>query len=487
MPPPGATPRAMRSRVVISALLVTALTQGAWAKAPAKAKPEAAPSLKYQAFELPNGLRVLVHEDHATPQVAVVTWFRVGSKDERPGRTGFAHLFEHIMFKGSAHVPDGKLDVLLEGAGGWSNAFTSSDMTVYQNVAQSNFLGMTLWLDADRLAGLTDTLDQAKLDNQRDVVRNERRQSYENAPYGMAELLNLEQLWPKDFGYHWSTIGYHEDLVAASTDDVKQFFDNFYVPNNATMVIAGDVTPKAARALVTKYFGWIPRGPEPARPSYPEPAPITKEIRISDTDQVQVPRVFITFRGPVSFSADEPALDLAADVLAAGKSSRLYERLVYRERLAQDVEAGFSGEELGGNFQVVATCKPGVAPAKLIAAITEELATLGKTPPAADELSRAQNAHEAAFLRGLEPVMSRAIQLAQYAVQAGDANYLGKDLARYRAVTPEAVSAVVSKWLAPTARVVLTISPEPKPVKKPPAKKPVAKPVVKPTPVKGGK
>jgi len=442
-----------------------------------------------ERYQLDNGLEVILHPDPAVPLVAVDLWYHVGSGDETPGKSGYAHLFEHMMFQGSANTgEDVHFSTLRKIGASTVNGTTNTDRTNYFEVVPAHQLETALRLESDRMGYLLPVLTQKSLDNQRDVVRNERRQSYENAPYGMAELLNLEQLWPKDFGYHWSTIGYHEDLVAASTADVKQFFDNFYVPNNATMVIAGDVTPKAARALVTKYFGWIPRGPEPARPSYPEPAPLSKEIRISDTDQVQVPRVFITFRGPVAFSADEPALDLAADVLAAGKSSRLYERLVYRERLAQDVEAGFSGEELGGNFQIVATCKPGVAPAKLIAAITEELATLGRTPPAADELARAQNAHEAAFLRGLEPVMSRAIQLAQYAVQAGDASYLGKDLARYRAVTPAAVSAVVSKWLTPTARVVLTISPEPKPVvKKPVVKKPVAKPVVKPTPVKGGK
>src|SRR3954464_610753 len=252
------------------------------------------PKIAFQKFELANGLKVYVVEDHQAPTVYEVLWFKVGSKDEVANRTGFAHLFEHLMFKGSAHIPDGAMDKLLEGGGGWSNAFTSSDMTVYQNVAASNFLEDMLWIESDRVAGLLDTFDQAKLDNQRDVVLNERRQSYENRPYGMASLLIAEALWPKDHGYHWSTIGYPTDLKAAQVKDVAQFFRTYYVPNNATMVIAGDVDFAATKKLVEKYFSWIPKAAEPARPQYKAPAPITKEIVLKTTDDVQVPRVYLT-------------------------------------------------------------------------------------------------------------------------------------------------------------------------------------------------
>src|SRR5262245_28507216 len=269
------------------------------------------PKIAFHRFELANGLKVYVVEDHQAPTIYEVLWFDVGSKDEVANRTGFAHLFEHLMFKGSAHLPDGLMDKLLEAAGGWSNAFTSSDMTVYQNVAASNFLETVLWIEADRLAGLTDTLDKPKLDNQRDVVLNERRQSYENQPYGMSELLIQEALWPKDHGYHWSTIGYPADLKAAALGDVAAFFKKYYVPNNATMVLAGDVKPDDARRLVEKYLAWIPRAPRPARPQYRTPAPITKEIVLSSTDDVQVPRVYLSWRGPSSYSKDEPALALA--------------------------------------------------------------------------------------------------------------------------------------------------------------------------------
>jgi zinc protease len=423
----------------------------------------AEPKIAFQKFELANGLKVYVVEDHRAPMVYEVLWFDVGSKDEVANRTGFAHLFEHLMFKGSAHVEDGVIDRLLEAAGGSSNAFTSSDMTVYQNVAASNFLETVLWLEADRLAGLTDTLDQAKLDNQRDVVLNERRQSYENQPYGLAPVLLAEALWPKGHGYHWTTIGYPDDLKAAALGDVAAFFKKYYVPNNATMVIAGDVKFDDVKKLVEKYFGWIPRAPKPVRPHYKTPAPITKEIVLATTDDVRVPRVHLAWRGPASFTKDEPALDIASTILGDGKSSRLYKRLVYDEKIAQDVRASFGGEMLGGSFEIVATAKPGVDPQQLVKEITEEVAKLAKAVPAASELERAQNLYEASFLNALEPTLRRAIQLASYDVQAKDPSYLAKDLARYRAVTTAQVRDAVARYLKPGARVVLTINPGKKP------------------------
>jgi zinc protease len=322
-----------------------------------------------------------------------------------------------------------------------------------------------LWIDADRLAGLLDTFDKPKLDNQRDVVLNERRQSYENQPYGMSELHIQEALWPKDHGYHWSTIGYPADLNAASVTDVADFFKKYYVPNNATMVIAGDVKLDEVKKLVKKYFGWIPKGATPARPKYKAPAPITKEIVVDTTDDVQVPRVYLSWRGPAHFTREQPALDMASEILAGGKSSRLYKRLVYDEKIAQDVAAFFNAETLGGEFRIVATAKPGTDPQRLITEISEEVAKLAAAPPDAKELERAQNSHEASFLNGLEPTLQRAIQLAEYDVFAKDPDYFAKDLARYRAVKPAQIKAAVGKYLKPTARVVLTIRPGKKVVK----------------------
>jgi zinc protease len=426
----------------------------------------AEPKIEFQKFQLDNGLDVYVIEDHKAPTVYEVLWFRVGSKDEVANRTGFAHLFEHLMFKGSTHLPDGLMDRLLEAAGGWSNAFTSSDMTVYQNVAASNFLEQMLWMESDRLVGLLDTFDQAKLDNQRDVVLNERRQSYENRPYGMASLLLQQNLWPKDHGYHWSTIGHVSDLKAAAVPDVAAFFKKYYVPNNATLVIAGDVKLDDVKRLVTKYFAWIPKAPEPARPQYKAPPPIAKEIVVDTTDDVQVPRVYLAWRGPAAFTADEPALDTLAAILGDGKSSRIYKRLVYDEKIAQDVRASFDGETLAGTFEIVATAKPGVDPKRLIKEISEEIEKLATTAPDPKEVERAINSREAAFLNSLESTLGRAILLARYDVLANDPEYFAKDLARRRTVTAPHVKAAAATYLRSTARVTLTIRPGKKPQEK---------------------
>ncbi|MBK7540073.1 MAG: insulinase family protein [Myxococcales bacterium] len=418
------------------------------------------PRIDYRSFTLANGLRVHVIEDDRTPMVHEVLWVKVGSKDEQAKRTGFAHLFEHLMFKGSAHIPDGKLDLLLEAAGGWSNAFTSSDMTVYQNVAAANFLEQVLWIEADRLAGLLDTFDVSKLDNQREVVLNERRQSYENQPYGMAELLLQAQLWPKGHGYHWPTIGYPEDLRAATVADVASFFRTYYVPQNATMVIAGAVRFDEVKRLVEKYFAWMPRGAAPVRPRHATPAPLTSAVELTATDDVQVPRVYLTWRGPAAYSPDEPALDLALAILGEGKTSRLYKRLVYDGKLAQDVSAELAPEELAGTVRIEVTAKPGVDPARLVREVSEEISRLATSPPDAAALERAQATYESGFLSALESALQRAITLAEYDVLAKDPDYFPKDLARYRAVTAPMVQAAVARYLQPSARVVLTIAPK---------------------------
>ena len=404
---------------------------------------------------LPNGLVVFTIVDHRAPQAAVVTWYRVGSAEDHAGKTGLAHLFEHLMFKGSPHAADGVLDKLVEEQGGWTNAETEEDRTLYMDLATAAFLPRALWLEADRMAGLPEALDEAKLDNQRDVVLNERRETHENQPYGMAGILIGEALWPKDHPYHAPVIGYPDDLRAITVDEARAFFAAYYAPSNALMVVAGDVDPEAVRKTVTQDFGWIPRGPKPRRPVPPEPPPIAEPIRVTAEDAVQVPRIYSTWRGVRAYSSDEPALELVAAMLAGGKSSRLYRRLVVDERLAQDVFAGNQSGELGGEVQIVATAKPGVDPAKILAAVDEELGRVGE--PA--ELERAKNVREAAFLAGLASLTARAELLLRYAVLAGDPDFLDKDLARFRAVTPEEVKRAVARYLAPRARVILTIQP----------------------------
>ncbi|MDX2086440.1 MAG: pitrilysin family protein, partial [Kofleriaceae bacterium] len=415
---------------------------------------------------LPNGLVLIIHEDRTVPVVTTNVWYHVGSGDEKLGRTGFAHLFEHLMFMGSKNAPYPQFDRLLEAAGANNNGSTNGDRTNYYESGPASSLPLMLWLEADRLGWMLETMDAPKVDLQRDVVKNERRQSYENQPYGMAELLIQEALWPKDHGYHWSTIGYPADLKAANVTDVASFFRTYYVPNNATMVIAGDVKFADVKRLVEKYFTFIPKASEPARPQYKTPAPITKEVVLTTTDDVQVPRVYLNWRGPAAFTPEEPALDALALILGDGKSSRLYKRMVYDEKIAQGVGASFQGEQLAGMFQIVATAKPGVDPKRLTAVLNEEIAKIAATPPTDAELERAKNSQEAGFLNGLEPTLQRAIQLASYDVQAKDPDYFAKDLARRRAVTAQQVQAAAAKYLKQSARVTLTINPGKKPQEK---------------------
>jgi zinc protease len=415
--------------------------------------------LAHESMVLGNGMRVFLIPDHRHPTVAIAAWYRVGSGDEARGRSGLAHLFEHLMFKGSPHVPDGVIDKMFEEAGGLTNAYTDDDATVYEDLSSASFLPRALWLEADRIAGLADALDKAKLDNQRDVVLNERRQSYENRPYGMAELLIEEALWPEGHPYHISTIGKPEDLRAATVDDAKAFFRRWYAPSNLTMVIIGDIDPAPTKALVEKYLGWIPSPPAPARPRPPAPpAPIAQEIDLHAVDDVQVPRVYLTWRTPPTRHKDEPALDLLGIILAGDKSSRLYQSLVVEGRLAQDVHAGNASKDVAGELQIVATAKPGVDAEKLIQKIDAELLSLQQNGPHADEVIRAKNRWETRLFEGLESPLGRAELLASYDVH-GDPDFLDKDLARYRAVTAADIQASAQRYLKANARVVLIISP----------------------------
>jgi zinc protease len=364
------------------------------------------------------------------------------------------------MFKGSPNVPEGMIDNLIEDAGGWSNAATAQDSTVYEDLASPAFLERALWIEGDRISRLADALDQTKLDNQRDVVLNEKRESIENRPYGMAEILIPEALWPEGHPYHAPIIGYTPDLNAATVADAQAFFRSYYSPSNAVMAIAGDFDPATARALVEKYLAWIPAAKTPPRrPVVATPKPITQEIDLATTDDVSATRVYITWRAPKTMDKDEAVLDTAAEILGSGKSSRLYKKLVMEQRIAQEVYAANEAQQLAGEFQIVATVKPGVEPEKVIRAIDAELAELAKNGPSAEELEKVKNSREASFFQLLAEPMSRARQLLSYDIESGDPDYMDKDLARYRAVTDADVRRAVTRWLGDHCRVVLTISP----------------------------
>ena len=420
------------------------------------------PPLVHERYTLDNGLTVILHEDRSTPMVAVNVWYHVGSGDERPGRTGFAHLFEHVMFMGSQHVPERAFDQWLEAAGANNNGSTSQDRTNYFEWMPSNALPLALWLEADRMGWLLPTMDQAKLDVQRDVVKNERRQRVDNVPYGRAFETMLAAVFPASHPYSWSTIGSMTDLSAASLDDVTQFFRTYYAPNNATLTIAGDFNRDSVKVWVQRYFGEIPRGPAmPARPSVGE-VTIPKDTFLVLEDKVQLPRVYYAWPSVKAFHADDASLDLLAYVLAGDKNSRLYKRLVYEMQVAQDVNAFQMSGRLDGMFSVTVTPKPGQSPARMAQLVNEEIRKLSAQRVTDRELARAQNTYRAQFLDRLTSVNGKADQLNFYNYYAGTPDYVRQDAARYDAVTAADIQRAARDYLG-KSKVVLTVVPEGKP------------------------
>ena len=443
----------------LGAATLGAATFAAAALAPAPAGAQQVPDIAFEEYTLPNGLTVILHEDHSVPLVAVDVWYHVGSGSEQPGRTGFAHLFEHIMFMGSEHVPVGAFDQWLEAAGANNNGSTNTDRTNYYEWMPSNALPLALWLEADRMGWLLPTMDQAKLDLQRDVVKNERRQNYDNVPYGRAFETISAALYPPSHPYHWPTIGSMADLSAASLEDVTSFFRTYYAPNNATLVVAGDFRPDSARAWIERFFGAIPRGPAvpPAAPL--PPVTVARDTFLVLEDRVQLPRVYDSWPTVRAFHPDDAALDVLAWILAADKTSRLYRALVYDRQLAQDVNAGQRSGRLAGMFMITATPKPGVAPDSVAAIVRAQLRRLAEQGVDARELERAKHSIRAGFLDGIASVLGKADQLAYYDYFVGTPGYAQEDAARYDAVTAADVQRVAREYLM-KPRVVLTVVPQ---------------------------
>ena len=420
---------------------------------------QAVPKIKFEKYTLPNGLEVILHEDHSTPIVSVNTWYKVGSGDEKAGRTGFAHLFEHIMFMGSQNVPVGEFDKQLEAAGADNNGSTTEDRTNYYENLPSNALPLALWLDADRMGFLLPTMDQAKLDLQREVVKNERRERVDNVPYGRGDEMILAALYPKGHPYSWSVIGSMEDLSAASLEDVKNFFRTYYAPNNATLTIAGDFNPAEAKRLVARYFSGIPRGP--AMPPRPNVAPVTlaKDTFLVLEDRVQLPRAFYDWPTVKIFDKDDAALDVLAAVLASGKNSRLYKRLVFDMQVAQQVFASQQSSKLAGRFEIDVTPKPGQSLAAIDKIVQEELQKVMSEPITDRELERVKNSYRASFLNRLSGVLGKSEILNSYNYMAGNPDYVQQDAARYEKVTRADVQRVANQYLG-KHKVVLTVVPE---------------------------
>jgi zinc protease len=449
----------------LTTILARGATVGAFgiallcAAAGGPAAAQVVPAIPYEKYTLGNGLEVILAPDHSTPVVAVNTWYHVGSADEQPGRTGFAHLFEHIMFMGSEHVPVGKFDSWLEAAGANNNGSTTQDRTNYYEWLPSNALPLALWLDGDRMGYLLPTMDQAKVDLQRDVVKNERRQGVDNVPYGRANETILAALFPEGHPYHHSVIGSMTDLSAASLDDVKHFFDTYYAPNNATLVIAGDFVTDSAKSWVERYFGRIPRNtqppPRPDVPSFEIPADTFMVLE----DRVQLPRVYQSWHTVKAFADDDAALDVLAFVLADGKNSRLYKRLVYDMQVAQDARAFQNSMRLDGYFQIVVTPKPGEAPSRMASLVREEIQRVVSDGIEPRELERARNSILAGQIDRLASVLGKSDRLNYYNYFVGTPDYTRQDAERFRNVTAADVRRVARIYLnAPS--VVLTVVPE---------------------------
>ncbi len=440
---------------VLAAIMVTTI---AFSPALVSAQPATAPlRVPVSVDTLPNGLTLIVHEDHSVPTVATNVWFHVGSADEKPGRTGFAHLFEHLMFMGSQHAPYPQFDRLLESAGASNNGTTNNDRTSYYEWGPSNALPLMLWLEADRLGWLLPTMDSAKVDAQREVVKNERRQGVENQPYGIAEDLLAPALYPTTHPYSWPVIGSMADLSAASLDDVKDFFRRYYAPNNAVVVVAGAVRSDSVRAAVRAAFADVPRGPAITRPA-PPPFTVRDTVMVAE-DQVQLPRLYLSWRAVPQYHADDAALNVTRYLLAGARNARLTNALVYEQEIARDVYAGNDAKKLAGDFSIVTTARPGVALDTLRLAIDQQVARLAAEGPTPRELEQARNAIEAGFLNRLEFVNAKAEQLNEYYYFTGTPDYFQRDLDRHRAVTAADVRRVVATYLQ-APRVMLSIVPK---------------------------
>jgi len=436
---------------VLLLLVISATNQATRAQSPARKLP----TIPFEKYKLKNGLEVILSENHTLPLVSVNLWYHVGPANEKAGRTGFAHLFEHMMFEGSQHVGGKAHFSYLEAAGATDiNGTTNFDRTNYYETVPSNQLELALWLESDRMGYLLGTLDIEKLANQRDVVRNERRQSVENAPYGLAEEALVHLSLPKSHPYYAEVIGSHADVEAAKLEDVREFFQQYYTPNNATMAIVGDFDKTAIKTLVEKYFGSIPAGPAVPRIDVTTP-PITSERRATVTDQVELPRVYMGWITPPVFSAGDAECNFYSQILGGGKSSRLYKSLVYEKQIAQDVSTSMEETKLGSLFELITTAKPGVKPEDLEKAIDEVITKLAADGPTGAEVERARNLTETALVRGLQRTNGVANRLNYYNQFLGTADYFAKDIARFDAVKPADVQRVAQTVFKKDARSVI--------------------------------
>lgn len=417
--------------------------------------------VNFEQYKLDNGMTVILHEDHSAPVAAVVVMYHVGSKNEKLKRTGFAHLFEHMMFQGSQHIEDNEHFKLLQEVGANINGTTNMDRTNYFEVVPSNYLELAIYLEADRMGFLLPAMTQEKLDNQRDVVKNERRQSYENQPYGTAYERILKAFYPEGHPYSWPTIGSMDDLSAASLEDIKEFFRIYYAPNNASITIAGDFNTSQAKEWIQKYFGPFKRGAEIARPPM-QPVTLTEEKRMMFEDRVQLPRLYLTWPSAPMNTREDAVMDVLTDILSAGKNSRLYKSMVYEKQVAQSVSASQDGNEIAGQTWIEVTAKPGKSLTEMEQLIDAELARLLKDGVTEKEIQTSINNKENAFVNSRATALGKANSLATYFTLTGDANNFNTQLDRFKGITPAEVLSVAKKIYS-SPKVALSAVPQGKP------------------------
>ena len=422
------------------------------------AKSNDAIRIPFERYTLPNGLNVVLSQDRTSPTVAVSVYYHVGSKNEVPGRTGFAHMFEHVMFTGSGNVPYGTHDRLTEGVGGRNNASTSDDETFYWETVPSNYLESMLWLEADRMGFLLDRLDSTKFNAQRDIVQNERRQSYDNQPYARSGEIIRAAIYSAVHPYSWPTVGYMADLRQATVDDVKAFFRQYYAPGNATLAIVGDFNSADARRWVAKYFGTLPRGKSITRPDV-KPAAVTKERRLTFEDRVQVPRLYIAWPSVGSKSNDTYALNALASILAPSRTARLTKALVYDRQSASTVSTFQQDRENVGEFVIMLTPRPGHTLAELEATTDSVIERFKHEGPTADEMQRASAGIEFGFVSNLEANLNKAFILSNGVAYFDDPGHYRTEYAKLKAVTAGDVKRVANTYLG-AGRVVLSVVPE---------------------------
>jgi predicted Zn-dependent peptidase len=415
--------------------------------------------IPHEQFTLDNGLNVILHHDDSLPQVVVNLWYGVGSKDEESGRSGFAHLFEHLMFMGTVHLPGSGFDERMEAHGGWNNAWTSEDSTDYYEAGPSNLLETFLWMESDRMRGVAAAMTQEKLDLQRDVVRNERRQSVEDTPYGIIWEAMSPALYPASHPYGHTVIGTHEDLQAATVDDVVRFFNTWYVPNNASLVIAGDFNPEQAKIWVNRYFSDLVRVNLPER-AMPAPRDTPQEMVVETTDNVQIPLTLLAWHTPAALQDGDAAFDMVASILGEGRSSRLYADLVTDTGKALEVSAWQYSQKLGSVFAVSGKPTDGTTIESLEVKLQAHVDRLAAEGPTKDEMERVRNQLELQFIVGLEGLEERASALNRYHYLANTSDYVNQDIERYRRLTAADIQAAAAK-LTPTRRCTLRVRPTP--------------------------